>query len=103
MQRPIFITRPFSQGLGRPAKQPRSRVCVDVAARFRAHYRMQTRPSPVSRGLLGPKRNDRTLKRLYASLQVGNALQNLVKRAGDAAKGNGRICNVAKRHRSIVD
>ncbi|QJE00473.1 hypothetical protein HH212_10955 [Massilia forsythiae] len=64
---------------------------------------MQTRPSPANWGLFGPKKDDRTLKRLYASLQVGNTLQNLVKRARDAAKGNGRICSVAKRHCSIVD
>jgi len=43
------------------------------------------------------------LKRLYTSLQLGNTLQNLAKCASDAAKGNGRICGVAKRYRSIVD
>jgi hypothetical protein len=64
---------------------------------------MQIHPFPANWGLFGSKKNDRTLKRLYASFQVGNKLQNLVKRAGDATKGNGRICSIAKRHRSIVD
>lgn len=63
---------------------------------------MQTSLFAVSGNLPGPKINASTLERIYASLQVGNALQDLTNRINDAPESNGCLCSIPEGHRSIV-